>query len=56
MATTIAVSTGKMKKKDYIAQLSPPASQAPLVMKKAYLFSARCRFTAPEQYKSTIFE
>ena len=30
---TIPISTGKMKKKDIVAQLSPPASQKPLVMR-----------------------
>jgi hypothetical protein len=49
MATTIPVSTGKMKKKDNIAQLSPPVSQKPLVMRESYqLFSDRGnKFTAP---------
>jgi hypothetical protein len=44
-----------MKKEDNIAQLSPPASQTPLVMEEAYLFSGRGdKFNAPEQYQSTF--
>jgi hypothetical protein len=58
MATTIPVSTGKMKKMGNNAQLAPPAlSRTPLVMKEAYLLSdGGNKFTAPERYKSIFIE